>query len=85
MRFCSPNRTNIMAGARGQPERQIAWDAGVTGSAIMLSLFAKAAEGRPHPASAVHRLPTSSGRPQLPQSSPTSPRLKSGKTGVRES
>lgn len=56
-----------MAGARGQPERQIA-GCRSDRQCNYAEPLAKAAEGRPRPASTVHELPTLPGRPQLPQS-----------------
>lgn len=67
-----------MAGARGQPERQIAGRRSDR-QCNYAEPLAKAAEGRPRPASAVHGLPTPSGRPQLPQS-PQIPQTQVGKT-----
>lgn len=56
-----------MAGARGQPERQIA-GRGSDRQCNYAEPLGKATEGRPCLASTVHGLPTPSGRPQLPQS-----------------
>ena len=68
-----------MAGARGQPERQIAGRRSDR-QCNYAEPLAKAAEGRPRPASAVHGLPTPSGRPQLPQS-PQIPQTQVGEDG----
>ena len=55
-----------MAGARGQPERQIAGRRSDR-QCNYAEPLGKAAEGRPRLASTMHGLPTLSGRPQLPQ------------------
>ena len=55
-----------MAGARGQPERQIAGRRSDR-QCNYAEPLGKAAEGRPRLASAMHGLPTLSGRPQFPQ------------------